>query len=78
MTPRQTAINIARQHGLDWDDIRGPRRFPKLMACRRAIAVELRRIGCKLAAIANVLCRKHTTVIHYLRTSTTNKRVNKC
>ena len=67
MTPRQTAINIARQHGLHWDDIRGPRRFPKLMACRRAIAVELRRLRCTLAAIANVLCRKHTTVIHYLK-----------
>jgi chromosomal replication initiation ATPase DnaA len=56
--------------GVDPLDVRGPRRFPRLVRCRRQIATELRAApwSMSLSEIGHALGgRDHTTILSLLR-----------
>jgi chromosomal replication initiation ATPase DnaA len=56
--------------GVDPLDVRGPRRFPRLVRCRRQIATELRAAPwlMSLSEIGHALGgRDHTTILSLLR-----------
>ena len=45
-------------------DVKGPRRFARLVAVRRAVTFELRAYGISYPEIARALGRKHPTAYH--------------
>lgn len=60
----------SNQLGMDPQEVRGPRRFPRLVRCRRQIATELRAApwSMSLTEIGRALGgRDHTTILSLLR-----------
>jgi len=68
-----SAIEIARDlcHEYGWTLVAATKqdRHPEFVAMRRLICSELRTRGYSLHAIANVLHRDHSTVLHHLSKS---------
>lgn len=64
---RKTAIEIARQYGLELEDIQGPTRTKLLVQARINIIKTLRKRGLSLNAIGWTINRNHTTVLHHLK-----------
>lgn len=55
---------IAKQHGFTADQIRGRRRYAKIVEARHAIACALRARGLSLPLIGRLLQRHHTTILY--------------
>lgn len=64
---RKMAIKIARQYGLELEDIQGPRRTKLLVQARKDIIKALHKRGLSLSVIGWTIGRDHTTVLHHLK-----------
>lgn len=62
--------SIAAAHGLTARHITGPSRRAPIVAARHEAARALRERGWKLEAIATMLRRDHSTIVHALRKAT--------
>lgn len=60
-------ISICREHGCTLDEVRGPRRFHRLVPARRAVARYLVGRGWAIGRVAKWMGgRDHTSVRYYL------------
>lgn len=57
---------VAREHGLSVDDIRGKRKLPKLVAARIEIIQRLHALEFGMSRIGRAINRNHATVQHHI------------
>lgn len=73
---RMAAETIAEQAGLSLADVQGPRRDKQTVAVRRVVVRYLRAEGLSLPAIARLLRRDHTSVLHLLNSDGWHEKSN--
>lgn len=66
MTPGDIIRTIAREHGVTFDDLRGPRRFKKIVAARKEAAIVLTERGMSNIRISQLLQKDKTTIFYYV------------
>jgi chromosomal replication initiation ATPase DnaA len=67
MTITEAIQNAAARHGIDAQEVLGPKRYPELVAARWEAWANAHASGHTFAAIARATGRDHTSVMHGVR-----------